>query len=117
MNDMIYFAMAGIKQDLAYKARLLGFKIDPEKIYFDDSRAWSLSVPGRTVGANAVKFGAFRNYNGGGCRGPIMNNGREQDGTVELAALFESALLEIEALINEGYEDADPWELPTGVLM
>jgi hypothetical protein len=47
----------------------------------------------------------------------MEHNGRYQDDTYELGELFKDALLDIEALINEGYEDADPWELPTGILM
>lgn len=106
-----------IIQELSEQAKGLGFIISPSLIYFDDSRSWSLYTPGHVVGVNVSKFGAYRNYNGGGVREAIQHNGREQDGTIELGQLFQDALLRIEDLINEGYEDAEPWELPTGVLM
>ena len=102
---------------LVNHAKQLGFILTPEQIYFDDSRSWSLYVYGKTLGLACNKFGAYRNYHGGGCRGAIEHNGRGQDNTYELGELFKDTLLDIEALINEGYEDADPWELPTGVLM
>ena len=106
-----------IIQELSEKAKELGFVISPKLICFDGSRSWSLYTAGHIVGANVTKFGAYRNYHGGGIRDAIQHNGRVQDGTVELGQLFQDALLQIEALINDGYEDAKPWELPTGVLM
>lgn len=106
-----------IIEELSEHAKELGFIILPKMIYFDDSRSWSLYTHGHIVGANVVKFGAYRNYNGGGVRDTIQHNGREQDGTAELGQLFQDALLKIEAFINADYENADPWELPTGVLM
>lgn len=106
-----------IINELVKKAKTLGFKLKPEQIYFDDSRSWSLYVYGQTLGLSCNKFGAYRNYHGGGCRDAMEHNGRMQDNTLELGELFKNALLQIESLINEGYEDADPWELPTGVLM
>ena len=106
-----------IINELVKKAKTLGFKLKPEQIYFDDSRSWNLYVYGKTLGLSCNKFGAYRNYHGGGCRDAMKHNGRMQDNTLELGELFKNALLQIESLINEGYEDADPWELPTGVLM
>lgn len=106
-----------IIKELVEKAKSLGFNIDPQSIHFDDSRSWSLYVCGFTLELPVNKFGAYRNYHGGGVRDSIQHNGRHQDNTWELGQLFQEALLEIESLINEGYEDADPWELPTGVLM
>lgn len=106
-----------IIEELVDKAKQLGFKLKPEQIYFDDSRSWSLYVYGNILKLPCNKFGAYRNYLGGGCRDAIEHNGRGQDNTYELGEAFKNALLAIEALINEGYEDANPWELPTGVLM
>ena len=106
-----------IIEELVKKAKQLGFKLKSEQIYFDDSRSWSLYVYGRILGLSCNKFGAYRNYHGGGCRDAMEHNGRDYENTYELGELFKNALLKIEALINEGYEDADPWELPTGVLM
>jgi hypothetical protein len=106
-----------IIEELVEKAKSLGFQLKSEQIHFDDSRSWSLYVYGRTLGLSCYKFGAYRNYHGGGCRDAMEHNGRSQDNTHELGEAFKNALLQIEALINEGYEDADPWELPTGVLM
>ena len=102
---------------LSVEAQTLGFIIPANMIYFDDSRSWSLYTPGYVIGVNVNKFGAYRDYNGGGVRGPIQHNGREQDNTKKLGELFQKTLLKIESLINSGYEDADPWDLPTGVLM
>ena len=106
-----------IINELVKKAKTLGFKLKPEQIYFDDSRSWSLYVYGKTLGLSCNKFGAYRNYHGGGCRDAMEHNGRGQENTYELGEAFKTALFAIEALINEGYEDADSWELPTGVLM
>ena len=102
---------------LAEEAKELGFNIKPEQINFDDSRSWSLYIHGSVIGVNVYKFGAYRDYNGGGIRGPVQHNGREQDGTIALGELFKKYLLVIEDFYNEGYEDAEPWDLPTGVLM
>ena len=106
-----------IIEELVNKAKALGFNLKSEQIYFDDSRSWSLYVYGSVLQLPVNKFGAYRNYHGGGCRDTMEHNGRGQDNTYELGEAFKTTLLAIEALINEGYEDADPWELPTGVLM
>ena len=103
--------------ELVNKAKQLGFNIDSRSVHFDDSRSWSLYIYGFTLNLPVNKFGAYRDYNGGGIRGPIMHNGRMQDNTLELGGLFEKALLKIEELYNEGYEDMAPWDLPTGVIM
>ena len=50
-------------------------------------------------------------------RSGICSNGRAEDNTIELAELFEKALERIENLYNSGYEDAESWEQPTGVLL
>ena len=91
---------------LAVEAQTLGFVIPADMIHFDDSRSWSLYIPGHAIGVNVGKFGAYRDYNGGGVRGPIQHNGRIQDNTVQLGELFQNALLKIEAFYNAGYEDA-----------
>ena len=88
--------------------------IDKEDVEFDDSKAWSLFVRGSKLGLPVNKFGAYRNYEGGGVRGKIQNNGREKDGTVELGKLFEDKLKEIENALNKGSEDE--FDKPTGVL-
>lgn len=106
-----------IIEDLSKNAKELGFVILPNMIYFDDSRSWSLYTHGHIVGANVGKFGAYRNYHGGGVRDAIQHNGREQDGTAELGQLFQDALLQIEAFINEDCTDVNPWDKPTGVLL
>lgn len=86
-------------------------------IIFDDSRAWGLYIPGEKLGLDVKKFGAYRNYLGGGVRGPIESNGRLEDDTMELAKKFSIALDKIEKSINEGYEDEEEWNKPTGVLL
>lgn len=109
--------MDKIINQLVQDCQKLGFNIQSSNIFFDNSRSWSLYIWGNLIGVPVNKFGAYRDYNGGGVRGPIMHNGRMQDNTLELGGLFEKALLQIEKLYNKGYENADPWELPTGVLM
>lgn len=107
-------------KELAVELDNLGgrFKgIDPDSIYFDDSRAWSLYVDGYSIGLPVNKFGAFRNYLGGGVRGGIEHNGRTQDGTVEAGELFKKYLLAIENVINGEYNNEEPWENSTGVLL
>lgn len=106
-----------IIEDLVNKADELGFELNPNRIYFDDSRSWSLYICGYDLDLNVNKFGAYRNYLGGGMRSGICSNGRAEDNTIELAKLFEEALERIETLYNSGYEDAESWEQPTGVLL
>lgn len=85
------------------------------RVYFDDSRAWSLystekphdeKTPGE-----AAKYGAYRAYLGGGVRGAIQTNL-----TGGLGDLFVAALQQIEAIINEDC-GPEPWEKNTGVLL
>lgn len=84
-------------------------------VYFDDSRAWSLYIDGAKIGLPVRKFGAYRNYLGGGVRGGIEHNGRTQDGTVELGNKFADGLRRIEDAYNSGF-DGPEWDMPTGVL-
>ena len=106
-----------IIEDLVNKAEELGFELNANRIYFDDSRSWSLYICGYDLDLDVNKFGAYRNYLGGGVRSGICSNGRVEDNTLELAELFEKALEQIENLYNSGYEEAESWELPTGVLL
>ena len=106
-----------IIEDLVNEAEELGFELNPDRIYFDDSRSWSLYICGYDLDLDVNKFGAYRNYLGGGMRSGICSNGRAEDNTLELAKLFEKALEQVESLYNSGYEDAEVWELPTGVLL
>ena len=106
-----------IIEDLVSEAEELGFELNANRIYFDDSRSWSLYICGYDLDLNVNKFGAYRNYLGGGMRSGICSNGRAEDNTIELAELFEKALERIENLYNSGYEDAESWEQPTGVLL
>ena len=106
-----------IIKELSKQAKDLGFIISPNLIYFDDSRSWSLYINGSDLDLDVNKFGAYRNYLGGGMRGGIGSNGRAEDKTLELAELFEKALEQIENLYNSGYEECEIWEQPTGVLL
>lgn len=106
-----------IIEDLISKAEELGFELSENDIYFDDSRAWSLYVCGDDLDLPVYKFGAYRNYLGGGVRSGICHNGSEEENTVTLGELFAEALEQIENLYNSGYEDCESWEQPTGVLM
>ena len=113
-----------IAADLAEKvnAKFPEAGITADDIQFDDSRAWSLFVDGHKLGLPVSKFGAFRNYLGGGVRGSLQHNGREKEGTIELGQAFADALAQLEAEINheedeEGNEIShEPWEQATGVL-
>jgi len=91
-----------IAEVLAEAARQTG-----ERVFFDDSRAWSVFyyVPGG-------KAGAFRNYLGGGVRGAICGACR----TKAESEFFVAVLKRIEVLYNEGAEDAEVWDKPSGVL-
>ena len=106
-----------IIEDLVNKADELGFELNANRIYFDDSRSWSLYICGYDLDLDVNKFGAYRNYLGGGMRSGICSNGRAEDNTLELAELFEKALERIENLYSSGYEDAESWEQPTGILL
>ena len=95
-----------ICEDIINKVEeVLDVNISCSDIHFDDSRAWSLYVYGSKLGLPVKKFGAYRNYLGGGMRGSIEHNGREKDGTVELGEFFAKELEEIEDLINTEYYD------------
>lgn len=88
------------------------------EVYFDDSRAWSLYTYDEKYTKGKVgKFGAYRDYLGGGIRGNLKNNGRADYGTSTSGKLFESALKRIEEIYNQGYEDSESWEKPTGVIL
>lgn len=116
---MYYEQIEELINNLAKSAKRLGFtNIDADDIIFDDSRAWSLYIPSSLKHQwNARKFGAYRNYLGGGICGGIQHNGDTHDGTYELGCLFAHTLAEIERLYNQGYEDSPSWEQPTGVLL
>ena len=91
----------------------------PDDIIFDDSRAWSLSISGDFLNLSCRRFGAYRNYLGGGVRGEMDHNGRDQEGTTALGNLFASALREIENAYNEDLspDACESWEKATGVLL
>ena len=61
--------------ELVEKANKLGYNVTSKDIIFDDSRAWSLYIYGATINADTPKFGAYRNYLGGGVRGALTHNG------------------------------------------
>lgn len=97
--------MEYIISNLVEKARDLGFNFKEEDVIFDNSRAYALYIKGYTIGQNVSKFGAYRNYLGGGLRGSIENSSLyvEDKKLKELAQLFENALKDIESL--DYYED------------
>lgn len=94
-------------------------RIKPDDIIFDDSRAWSLSIRGDLMDLSCNRFGAYRNYLGGGVRGSIEHNGRDEENTTKLGEMFADALKEIESAYNEDYspDASESWELATGVLL
>lgn len=97
--------------------RTINPNVTIDDIEFDESRAWSLFIRGDKLNIPVRRFGAYRNYEGGGVRGPIYNNGREQDGTIKLGKMFEEALIQIENEINEDCKNLPEWEWNTGVLL
>lgn len=86
------------------------------RVWFDDSRAWSLYSEDKPEAEQtpgyANKYGAYRNYLGGGVRGKIQTNL-----TGDLGTLFVAALEQIEAIINEDTAGGEVWEQNTGVLL
>jgi len=97
----------------------LGYKlgIDSNRICFDSSRCWGLYVNGGILGYNVQKFGAYRNYNGGGVRGPLSHNGEKERGNYTNGVLFRNALKRIEEIINQETKGEPSWEQNTGVLL
>jgi hypothetical protein len=97
--------MIFIIKDLVEKAQELGFDFDEDDVIFDDSRAYSLYVYGSTINEPVYKFGAWRNYLGGGLRDSIQNSSMyvEDEKLKKLAMLFADALKQIEDL--DDYED------------
>ena len=106
------------RDTIAKVKELVGKDISDRDIHFDDSRAWSFYVLGSKLDLPVSKFGAYRNYMGGGVRGSIAHNGREQDGKeyAQLGEFFAQQLKRIEDLINAGFDDEEDWDKPTGVL-
>lgn len=90
---------------------VLGKDIKDSDIHYDESRAYALYVFGDKLDLPVYKFGAYRNYLGGGMRGPIEHNGREQEGTVELGEFFAKQLERIEDLIAVEYDEEDEHEV------
>lgn len=76
--------------------------VSDSQIYFDDSaRSHMLYVDGALLNLPVSKFGAWRDYLGGGMLSEVKHNGRTQDGTVELGKLFAKKLEELdEALMD-----------------
>ena len=85
-------------------------------VYFDDSRAWALYTTEKPAAEKTPgycrKYGAYRDYLGGGIRGTMCCNL-----TGELNALFTSALSRIESIINDETDGLESWEQNTGVLL
>ena len=85
-------------------------------VYFDDSRAWSIYTEEKpaaeTTPGFARKYGAYRDYLGGGVRGSICTNL-----TGDLGEIFTEALKQIEDIYNEETAGGETWEQATGVLL
>lgn len=76
--------------------------VSDSQIYFDDSaRNHVLYVDGALLNLPVSKFGAWRDYLGGGALSEVKHNGRTQDGTVELGKLFAKKLEELDSLLME----------------
>lgn len=100
------FSWNDICQEIIDKVKeVTGKEITADDIHYDDSRAYSLYVLGDKLGLPVYKFGAYRNYLGGGMQGPTCHNGREKEGTVELGEFFAEKLDEISNILMEPSED------------
>ena len=124
MNEVMWEEFIdGIFNELAEEVNKWAKELDKDvevtkdDFIFDDSRDWSLYIYGSKLDLPVYKFGAYREYLGGGVRGSIEHNGREDYDNYELGELFAEKLGEIEEMYNSGYEDAEFWELPSGVLL
>jgi len=86
------------------------------RVMFDDSRAWALysteKPEAETTPGYCAKYGAYREYLGGGVRGAIACNL-----TGDLGELFTAALRQIEAIYNGETAGLESWEQATGVLL
>ena len=109
--------MEYIIESLVEKAQELGFNITSRDIIFDDSRAYGLYVYADAVGLGHAcrKFGAWRDYLGGGVRGRIENSSQfaDDEKLKALGQLFEETLLNIENyIIEETNQERDeyPWD-------
>lgn len=103
--------------NLVLKANKMGYNITEDDIILDTSRGWSLYINGHKIDQPVYKFGAYRNYLGGGVRGALEHNGNTDHGTYELGQLFADTLSAIEDIINEETKDLEIWEQNTGVLL
>lgn len=87
-----------------------------QRVYFDDSRAWALYTEQKPAAEKTPgqcrKYGAYRDYLGGGVRGGI-----ECNLTGYLNTLFVYALKRIESIINDETDGLESWEQNTGVLL
>lgn len=83
-------------------------KTGHKDIFFDDSRMWTLGY--REDGA---VYGVQRGYLGGGVRGAIRSNIKDEAGR----ELFTQTLKDIESAINEETAGLESWEQNTGVLL
>ena len=87
------------------------------RVYFDDSRAWALYSTDKPAAEKTPgqfrKYGAYRDYMGGGVRGVMCCNL-----TGELNDLFTSALQRIESIYNgDDAINCESWEQATRVLL
>ena len=92
-------------------------KIAGVRVYFDDSRAWALYSTEKPAAEKTPgvcrKYGAYRDYLGGGVRGVIGCNL-----TGQLNGLFVLALKRIESIYNgDDAINCETWEQATGVLL
>ena len=78
------------------------------RVFFDDSRMWTLGYR-----EGGTTYGVQRGYLGGGIRGAIRSNIKDE----EERELFAQTLKDIEATINEETAGLESWEQNTGVLL
>lgn len=84
-------------------------KTGHKDIFFDDSRMWTLAYKD----SDGDYFGVQRAYLGGGIRGAIRSNIKDEDER----EIFTKALKDIESVINEETAGLESWEQNTGVLL
>ena len=93
--------------------------ITEDDFIFDDSRSWSFYLPGYLLSLPCRNFGAYRSYLGGGIRGGVCHNGREEEKTIQIGEMFCVALREIEKADNKDLtpDACESWENASGVLL
>lgn len=108
MNTESIIAKINAAASIDDVCEILGAACDGVSVFFEPSRRWCLAyhVPGGLAGA-------YRPYMGGGVRGSIC----AATGDTDRNTIFAAGLARVEQLFNDGADDCEPWDLPSGVLL